>query len=107
MPLNIAGKTIPAGLWYLGLHRSEDGAVWSLVFIDPTKARAAHIDASEIARAPIAFKAPMTVEKATDMKDKLTIDLTWVKPNNKDVTLRIGWGKMQLSAPIQVPVPAG
>jgi len=41
------------------------------------------------------------------MKDKLTIDLTWVKPNNKDVTLRIGWGKMQLSAPIQVPVPAG
>lgn len=107
MPLNIAGKTIPAGLWYLGLHRSEDGAVWSLVFIDPVKARAAHIDASEIARAPIAFKAPMTVEKATDIKDKLTIDLTWVKPNNKDVTLRIGWGNMQLSAPIQVPVPAG
>ena len=107
MPLNIAGKTIPAGLWYLGLHRSEDGATWSLVFIDPAKARAAHIDASEIARAPIAFKAPMTVEKATDMKNKLTIDLTWVKPNNKDVTLRIGWGKMQLSAPIQVPVPAG
>ncbi|HSB11924.1 MAG TPA: DUF2911 domain-containing protein [Blastocatellia bacterium] len=106
MPLNIAGKTIPAGAWYLGLHRSEDGATWSLVFIDPAKARAAHIDASEIGRAPIAFKAPMTVEQATEMKEKLQIDLTWQKPNIKDVTLRIAWGKMQLSAPIQVPVPS-
>jgi hypothetical protein len=51
MPLTIAGKTIPAGLWYLGLHRSEDGATWSLVFIDPVKTRAAHMDASEIERA--------------------------------------------------------
>lgn len=107
MPLTIGGKTIPAGSWYLGLHRSDDGAVWSLVFIDPAKARAAHVDASEIARAPVAFKAPMTVEQASESKEKLTIDLTWQKPNIKDITLRIAWGKMQLSAPIQVPVAAG
>jgi len=107
MPLTIGGKAIPAGSWYLGLHRSDDGAVWSLVFIDPAKARAAHVDASEIARAPIAFKAPMTVEQASESKEKLTIDLTWQKPNIKDITLRIGWGKMQLSAPVQVPVAAG
>ncbi len=50
MPLTIAGTTIPAGAWYLGLQRSEDGATWSLVFIDPGKARAAHVDASEIER---------------------------------------------------------
>ena len=106
MPLTIAGKTVPAGSWYLGLHRSEDGATWSLVFIDPAKARAAHVDASEIERAPVAFKAPMTVEQAAESKDKLTIDLTFQKGNLKDVTLKIAWGKMQLSAPIQVPVPA-
>lgn len=105
MPLTIAGKTIPAGLWYLGLHRSQDGAQWSLVFIDPAKARGAHVDASEIERAPIAFKAPMTTDKASEVKDKLTIDLTFQKPNLKDVTLKISWGKIQLSAPIQVPVP--
>src|SRR2546422_10299798 len=57
IPLTVAGKSIPAGQWYLGLHRSEDGATWSLAFIDPAKARAAHLDASEIERAPIAFKA--------------------------------------------------
>lgn len=105
MPLTIAGKTIPAGLWYLGLHRSADGAVWSLVFIDPAKARAAHVDASEIERAPIAYKAPMTIDQSGEPKDKLTIDLLFSKPNLDKVTLKIGWGKIQLSAPIQVPMP--
>lgn len=104
MPLTIAGKAIPAGAWYLGLHRSDDGATWSLVFIDPAKARAAHIDASEIGRAPIAFKAPMTTEQATESKDKLTIDLVFQRGNLKDVTLKIAWGKIQLSAPVQVPM---
>jgi hypothetical protein len=106
MPLTIAGKTIPAGNWYLGLHRSADGGVWSLVFIDPAQARAAHIDASEIERAPVAFKAPMTVEQAAEAKEKLTIDLVLQRGNIKDVTLKIAWGKMQLSAPIQVPISA-
>jgi hypothetical protein len=104
MPLTIAGKSIPAGSWYLGLHRSEDGATWSLVFIDPVKARGAHIDASEIERAPIAYKTAMTVEQPSESKEKLTIDLIFQKGNLKDVTLRIGWGKMQLSAPIVVPM---
>jgi len=105
IPLTVAGKSIPAGQWYLGLHRSEDGATWSLAFIDPAKARAAHLDASEIERAPIAFKAPMKIESG-EMKEKLTIDLVFQRTNLKDVTLRIAWGKMQLSAPIQVPVPS-
>ena len=106
MPLTIAGKSIPAGMWYLGLHRSEDGATWSLVFIDPVKARAAHIDASEIERAEIAHKAPMTVVQAAASKEKLTIDLIFQKGNLKDVTLKVAWGKMELTAPIQVPMSA-
>jgi Protein of unknown function (DUF2911) len=104
MPLTIASNTIPAGSWYLGLHRSEDGATWSLVFIDPAKARAAHVDASEIERAPIAYKAPMTSVQSTESKDKLTIDLVFQKGNLKDVTLKISWGRMELTAPIQVPI---
>jgi hypothetical protein len=106
MALNIGGTMVPAGLWYLGLARSADGATWSLVFIDPMKARAEHIDASEIDRATVAYKAPMTIEQATESKDKLTIDLVFKRANPKDVTLRIGWGKLQLSAPVQVPVPS-
>lgn len=102
MPLKIAGVTVPAGSWYLGLHRSDDGATWSLAVIDPAKARAGHIDASEIDRAPIAFKAAMKSEPASEMREKLTIDLIFQKGNYKDVTLRIGWGKLQFSAPVEV-----
>lgn len=104
MPLTIAGTTVPAGSWYLGLHRSTDGATWSLVFIDPAKARAAHLDASEIDRAPVSFKAPMTADPAGEMKDKLTIDLVFEKGDLRNVILKMSWGKIQLRAPIQVPI---
>src|ERR1044072_3084366 len=60
IPVTIAGKTVTAGPWSLGLHRAEDGATWSLAFIDPAKTRAAHLDASEIGKAPVEFKVPMT-----------------------------------------------
>jgi hypothetical protein len=102
MPLKISGVAIPAGSWYLGLHRSDDGSTWSLAVIDPAKARAGHIDASEIDRAPIAFKAAMKSEPASEVREKLTIDLLFKKGNYKDVTLRIGWGKLQFSAPVEV-----
>lgn len=103
LPLKIAGKSIPAGSWYLGLERSQDGAAWSLVFIDPAKARATHLDASQIQQAPIAFKVPMTSEKSSEMREKLVIDLIFEKTKMKDVVLRIAWGNLQLSAPVQVP----
>ena len=76
------------------------------MFIDPAKARAAHIDASEIERAPVAFKAPMTADSPGEMKDKLTIDLVFQRGDLKNVALKIAWGKIQLSAPIQVPISA-
>ena len=103
-PLKIGGKDVPVGLWYLGLHRSEDGASWSLVFIDPAKARKAHLDAFEIGKAPIEFKAPVKVEQPGEAKDRLTIDLIYKKDNLKDVMLKITWGKFQVSTPVQVPV---
>src|ERR1044072_5804859 len=87
IPLVIPGQSIPAGEWHLGLHRSEDGATWSLGFIDPAKARAGHMDASEIGRAPVAFKAPMTIDTAAESRGKLTIDLLFKRGNPKDVTL--------------------
>jgi hypothetical protein len=104
IPLKISGVAVPAGHWYLGLHRSDDGATWSLVFIDPAKIRAAKMDASEITKAPVEIKVPMKIEQATEKREKLTIDLLYQDKNLKDVTLRIGWGKIQLSAPIETPV---
>lgn len=107
MPLKISGQTVPAGLWYLGLHRSEDGSKWSLAFIDPLKARHEHVDASEIGRAPVEFMVPITMDPQGEMKEKLTIDLIFKAPAIQNVTLRIAWGKIQLSASILVPIATG
>lgn len=103
MPLTIGGQKVPAGQWYLGVHRSQDGANWSLVFVDPTKVRKGNIDASEIERAPVEFEVPLKMEKSSDVKDKLNIDLIYENADNLNVMLKISWGNFQLSAPISVP----
>lgn len=104
LPLKIAGKDVAPGLYYLGLHRSADGATWSLAFIDPVKARKGGMDAFMIAKAPVEFQIPITMEKAAEANDRLSVVLIPSKESPKDVTLRIQWGTLQLSAPIQVAV---
>jgi hypothetical protein len=102
LPLKIAGKDIAPGMWYLGLHRSEDGSQWSLAFIDPAKARAAKVDPFQIGNAPIDFKVPVTVEKPAEVNNRLTIMLTYPKENPANVTMKVAWGTLQVSVPIQV-----
>jgi hypothetical protein len=106
VPLKISGKRLAAGTWYIGLRRSPEGNEWSMVFIDPTKARAAGIyDAFRINEAPVEISAPLTIEKATEIKEKLTVTITPQKDEVKNATVRIAWGQLQLSAPIEVELP--
>jgi len=102
LPLNIGGKDVAPGLYYLGLHRSADGAQWSLAFIDPAGARKEHLDAFDIRKAKVEFMAPMSTEKAESTADKLTVTLSYPKDDFKNVTLKIAWGNLALSAPIKV-----
>lgn len=102
LPLKIAGKSVPIGIWYLGLRRSQDGAQWSMVFIHPAKARSASMDAFFINEAPIEMEVPLTFDKATEIKEKLTVMLTPQKDSVKNLTLRISWGQLQLRAPVEV-----
>jgi hypothetical protein len=102
LPLSITGREVSIGYYYLGLHRSEDGATWSLVFLDPVEIRSSKLDAFEINKAPIAFRVPVNVEKGSETVDKLTLLLSHQKQNITSVTLRIAWGKLHLNAPIEV-----
>ena len=102
VPIKIAGRDIPIGLWYLGLHRSDDGSSWSLAFIDPVKARRSRLDPFAMDTVPVDFKVPMTTEQAAGMTEKLTLTLAAQKENMKNVTLRISWGRLQLMTPLQV-----
>jgi len=62
------------------------------------------LDAYQMERAPVQFQVPLTLESATTAMEKLTITLSYPKEKPKQATLRIAWGKLQLSAPVEVSV---
>jgi hypothetical protein len=105
LPLSIGGKKVAVGSYYLGLHRSEEGSEWSLVFIDPGRVRKARFDAFQIEKVPVAFEAAMSTTKADTPTEKLTITLSYPKDDIKHVTVRVAWGNLVLSAPIEVALP--
>lgn len=105
LPLSIGGKKVPRGIYYLGLHRSEEGSEWSLVFIDPAAVRKGGLDAFQIEKAPVEFEASMSIAKVETKPEKLTITLSHPKDDIKHVTMRIAWGNLALSTPIEVAVP--
>jgi Protein of unknown function (DUF2911) len=105
VPIKIAGRDIPIGLWYLGLDRSPDGSSWSLAFIDPVKARRSRHDGFAMDGVPVDFKVPMTTEKPAGLTEQLTLALTASKEDMKNVTLRVSWGRLQLMVPVQVSLP--
>jgi hypothetical protein len=102
LPLNIAGRRVRAGSYFLGLRRSADGGSWSLAFIDQVAVRKAHIDAFEIAKAPVQFEAPMSMAKSDGLAHKLTVTLSYPKDDIKSVTMKVVWGNVALTAPIKV-----
>jgi hypothetical protein len=105
LPLSMGGVKIPVGVYCLGLHRSEEGSEWSLVFIDPGKVRKGRLDAFLIEKAPVEFEALVSSTKVETQAEKLTITLSYPKGDIKHVTMRIAWGNLALSAPIEVAVP--
>lgn len=105
LPLKISGKSVAPGYYYLGLQRSQDGANWSLAFIDPAKVRSAHGDAFEIQKAEVEFTVPMTLGKAQGVAEKLTITLSYPEASPKKVTIKVAWGNLALTAPIEATVP--
>ncbi|HKS96485.1 MAG TPA: DUF2911 domain-containing protein, partial [Terriglobia bacterium] len=102
LPLEISGRRVAPGIYYLGLKRSADGSQWSLAFIDPGPVRKAHIDAFDIRKATVKFEAPMAVATETTKPAKLTITLSYPKDDIKNVTLRVAWGTLALTAPVKV-----
>ncbi len=104
LPLKIGGKSVRPGEYFLGLHRSMDGSSWSLAFIDPSAVRRAHLDAFDIRKATAVFEAPMSVAKADSKVDKLTITLSYPKDNVRNVTVKVAWGNLALTAPIEASV---
>lgn len=85
--------TVPAGIYYLGIARSKDGATWNLVFIDPAKAKAAGASPPMPEPAPHAYDVVLTHER-TEGKITPKLDVTMVSDKSQPTrgTLTISWG---------------
>ncbi|HMD98360.1 MAG TPA: DUF2911 domain-containing protein [Terriglobia bacterium] len=105
LPLKIGGRSVKPGYYFLGVHRSADGATWSLAFIDPAAVRASHLDAFQIGKAAIWFEAPITMTQAGSKAEKLTITLSYPKEDFTHVTMKLDWGNVELTTPIEVELP--
>jgi hypothetical protein len=94
--------TVPVGIYYLGIERSKDGNTWSLVFIDPAKAKAAGAWPFAADPAPRTVSLPLTHTKSDKVAEKLSIGMENNKDNPTHGTLTIAWGDHKLTGAFDV-----
>lgn len=93
----LGGVSVPAGVWYLGLACDQAGK-WSLVCIDPVKAKAAGAWPYAPELAPRTHSVPLTHDVLkTEEFAKLTVSLEADAKDPMQGTLVIGWGNHKLS----------
>src|SRR5262245_22130060 len=76
IPVKFGDVTVPAGIYYLAIARSKDGATWNLVFIDPAKAKAAGASPPAPEPAPHAYDVVLTHERTEGkVTEKLDVNM--------------------------------
>jgi hypothetical protein len=104
MEMTIGGTKIPAGLYYLGIGRSENGD-WSLVLFDSAEIRKTKADAFMTGQIKAAsLKVPLTYTKSEKKAEELEIAFTADKENLGKGKLALRWGNHQVSAEVNVDV---
>jgi hypothetical protein len=104
LPLKLSGREVAPGYYYLGLHRSADGSKWSLAFYEPMEVRALSLDAFDVNKGRARFEVPMTIAETGTKAERLTITLSYPKDDIRKVTLKVAWGTLTLTTPIDVTV---
>jgi hypothetical protein len=108
VPIAFGDVTVPVGIWYLGVAR-DAGGKWSLVFIDPAKAKGAGAwpPSPFSDRAPHAFDVPLAVAKTDAMLEKLSVTMAPEPKQPAKGSLTIAWGNMKASAGYELKIPPG
>ena len=107
VPLTFGGQEVGVGAYYAGVQRSQDGASWNLVLVDPDAVRKDRLDAFQIGQAPIAMTIPLEVQQASEPVRKMNLQLLQEGEDKSALTFRLEWGTWQLTAPVQVNLGAG
>jgi hypothetical protein len=106
VPMTIGNVTVPPGIWYLGVARDAAGK-WSLVFIDPAKAKAAGVTPPMADNAPRTYEVTLPVEKVKDITEKMAVNLNKDDKEPNKGTLTIEFGNMKASVNYELKIPAG
>lgn len=103
VPLEIGGKELKPGLYYLALERSEKGD-WFLVALDADALRKSRVDAFASAQTTGGAKLPMTYEKSEPAAGKLSIRFLEDPKEARQQVLEIRFGGHRLSARVKPKV---
>ncbi len=112
--LTFAGKRVPRGRWYLGLHRDEHQA-WLLTLLAADKADSAGRPAGATIDGTPDLEIPLQLEHVATAVPKLDIALTAIRSeaakDHDNVALTMTWGpwrlRGELRAAFDTRVPAG
>lgn len=104
-PVSFGTTTVPTGLYYLAIARDEEDA-WSLVFIDPAKAKAAGAWPFDPKKAPRAHTVALKHRTTDKITEKLSVKLIPTEGSPTKGTLEIAWGGHVATAPLEIELPA-
>lgn len=110
LPLELGGATVPAGTWYLGLHRDATGQ-WFLTCLSPARAAAAEIGPGLTEAPPVDHRAPLSWAPRATSSTQLAIEFAPVPGQPGQAALTLTWGDhslhAELAAPVQPRAPVG
>ncbi|HSR52078.1 MAG TPA: DUF2911 domain-containing protein [Acidobacteriota bacterium] len=101
LELNMGGRSVAPGLYYLGLGRSHDDE-WHLLLFDPEQVRSLRLDASQTAQAEPLMRIPVSKSTSAISKEELTISLSYDQSDPGKMTLRVEWGPHMLATSLSV-----
>ncbi|HEX6813652.1 MAG TPA: hypothetical protein VF384_18680 [Planctomycetota bacterium] len=106
-PVKFGNVTVPAGLYYLGVSRSKDGAVWNLVFLDPAKTKASGATPPAPEAAPHAFDVRLVHERIEgEVTETLAVTMAGERDKPTHGTLTIAWGDRKLTGSYDLVIDA-
>ncbi|MHC5062596.1 MAG: TPR end-of-group domain-containing protein [Planctomycetota bacterium] len=97
---------IPAGTWYLGVHRATDGSFW-LSFHDPRDVRHQLIDSFWIDESRAKFHLALEFEEAEALVDPLTLSLNADPETEGKIDLEIAWAGYRLHRSLRIDLTEG